>query len=72
MPGGSHLTSQLIWREYFYTMSVKNSKFGQNKDNPICLEIPWAELSEDDLQKWRNGTTGFPIIDAAMRQLKVI
>lgn len=68
-PSGPHITGQLIWREYFYTMSVNNLKYGQMVDNDICLEIQWAQPDIDVIEKWKNGKTGFPLIDAAMRQL---
>lgn len=71
-PTGNHITSQLIWREYFYTMSVNNPRFGQMKDNPICLEIPWRKAKDEDVLKWKEGKTGIPIIDASLRQLLVL
>ena len=71
-PGGHHITGQLIWREYFYTMSVQNPNYGQMKDNPICLNIPWGKPKESDVISWKQGRTGIPIIDASMRQLMVL
>lgn len=68
-PSGYHLTGQLIWREYFYTMSVRNPNYAEMNDNPICLNIPWYNISNGKLERWKQGKTGFPIIDAAMRQL---
>lgn len=35
IPSGNHITSQLIWREYFYTMSVRNPNYGQVIDLKI-------------------------------------
>ncbi|XP_037947512.1 cryptochrome-1 [Teleopsis dalmanni] len=69
MAGGAHITGQLIWREYFYTMSVNNPNYDRMDGNEICLNIPWAQKSTEQLQRWEMGQTGFPIIDAAMRQL---
>ncbi|XP_004529289.1 cryptochrome-1 isoform X1 [Ceratitis capitata] len=69
MAGGEHITGQLIWREYFYTMSVNNPFYDRMEENPICLNIPWAEPNSEHLERWRSGHTGFPIIDSAMRQL---
>ncbi|CAG4975637.1 unnamed protein product [Colias eurytheme] len=63
------ITGQLIWREYFYTMSVNNPRYAQMEGNPICLDIPWKQPQGDHLQRWKEGRTGFPFIDAAMRQL---
>jgi len=42
---------QLIWREYFYTMSSNNLQYDQMESNPICLNIPWYD-DEDKLRKW--------------------
>ena len=36
--------------------------------NPICLNINWR-TDEQQLQQWKDGQTGYPFIDAAMRQL---
>ncbi|CRK90905.1 CLUMA_CG004594, isoform A [Clunio marinus] len=69
LPGGHHITGQLMWREYFYTMSINNPYYGQIKNNPICLNIPWKSSEEDEILKWKQGRTGVPIIDASMRQL---
>ena len=42
---------QLIWREYFYTMSVNNIHYNKMIENPICLNIPWYKDTEK-LRKW--------------------
>lgn len=67
--GGPHITGQLIWREYFYTMSVGNPFYDRMHENKICLNIPWAEVDTEQFERWKSGRTGFPLIDAAMRQL---
>ncbi|XP_055603870.1 cryptochrome-1 [Uranotaenia lowii] len=68
-PRGQHITGQLIWREYFYTMSVRNPHYAEMESNPICLSIPWYKPKDDSLERWKEGRTGFPLIDAAMRQI---
>lgn len=45
------VTGQLIWREYFYTMSVNNPNYGQIVENPICLDIPWKSPEGDELER---------------------
>jgi len=57
---------QLLWREFLNSVlyNFPHSEFENFKD----VEIPW----ENDLkffEHWKNGTTGVPIVDAAMRQL---
>lgn len=69
-PSNHNITGQLIWREYFYTMSVNNEYYAEMARNPICLNISWRESDESGyLLKWQQGKTGYPFIDAAMRQL---
>jgi cryptochrome len=65
---GAIATGQLIWREYFYTMSVLNPHYAKMEQNPICLDIPWND-DPDGLERWKKGQTGYPFVDAAMRQL---
>lgn len=61
--------SELIWREfyhhiiYFHPDISRHKPFRPNTDN-----IPWR-TDQDLLDAWKNGMTGFPIVDAAMRQL---
>lgn len=66
-------TSQIIWRDYFYTMSVDNENFGRMEHNPVCLRIPWTSVETETNRKmlecWKHGKTGYPFIDAGMRQL---
>ncbi|XP_039290665.1 cryptochrome-1 [Nilaparvata lugens] len=73
LPSNQNITGQLIWREYFYTMSVDNAHYGEMARNPICLDIPWMPASNANhshfLLRWKQGMTGYPFIDAAMRQL---
>jgi len=70
LPSGSYtIVSQLIWREFFYAMSANNPFYGEMDRNPICIDIPWYE-NEDDLNLFLGGKTGFPFIDAGIRQIK--
>uniref|UniRef100_A0A182Z9F6 Cryptochrome-1 n=1 Tax=Biomphalaria glabrata TaxID=6526 RepID=A0A182Z9F6_BIOGL len=64
----SSITGQLIWREYFYCMSVNNPNYNRMVGNPICLKIDWYD-NDNHLKAWKMGMTGYPWIDACMRQL---
>lgn len=68
-----YITGQLIWREYFYTMSVNNIHYAEMYRNAICLKVPWStsDQSKDHLKQWKEGKTGYPFIDAIMRQLLI-
>ncbi len=64
----SHITGQLVWRDYFYTMAMENINYDKTANNPVCLQLPWDE-DEALFRKWCEGRTGYPFIDAAQRQL---
>eukprot|EP00090_Calanus_glacialis_P015078 TRINITY_DN23945_c0_g1_i1.p1 TRINITY_DN23945_c0_g1~~TRINITY_DN23945_c0_g1_i1.p1 ORF type:complete len:557 (-),score=96.24 TRINITY_DN23945_c0_g1_i1:131-1714(-) len=69
-PGGSYsIISHLIWREFYYAMSANNPFYGEMERNPICINLPWND-NEKDLNLFLAGKTGFPFIDAGIRQLK--
>ncbi|XP_047076595.1 (6-4)DNA photolyase-like [Lolium rigidum] len=63
------LTGQLLWRDFFYTVSFGTPNFDHMKGNKICKQIPWRE-SEELFVAWRDGRTGYPWIDAIMIQLR--
>jgi deoxyribodipyrimidine photo-lyase len=59
---------ELIWREFYkvilyhYPESVNNA-FKKKYDR-----IEWRN-NEEEFEKWKTGQTGYPIVDAGMRQL---
>ncbi|XP_041917577.1 cryptochrome-2-like [Alosa sapidissima] len=63
------LYTQLLWREFFYTVATRNPAFDRMTGNPICIQIPW-DKNPEALAKWAEGRTGFPWIDAVMTQLR--
>ena len=59
---------ELIWREFF--MSIL-THFPHVADQPFKAQyaaIPWRE-DRNDFARWRAGQTGYPIVDAGMREL---
>ena len=59
---------ELIWREFFMQIlyhfpKVINESFKRKYDN-----ISWL-YDEKNLKNWQEGKTGYPIVDAGMRQL---
>lgn len=43
--------------------------FDRMQGNPICCQIPWQK-NDVHLRAWTEGRTGYPFIDAVMRQLR--
>ena len=60
---------QILFREMFYLLSRSVSNWDKDSGNSQCKEIAWGELNQGLLDAWESGQTGFPLIDAMMRQL---
>lgn len=63
------LMGQLMWREFYYVAATAEKKFDKMAENSICRQIPWNH-DESLLRAWAHGRTGYPFIDAIMRQLR--
>ena len=60
--------NELIWRE-FYKAILYNHPNTQNRAfKPKYDRIKWRN-DENEFEKWKKGKTGYPIVDAGMRQL---
>lgn len=60
--------NELIWRD-FYAMILANNPHAKDMAfKPEYDQIPWRQ-DEEGFQKWCEGKTGYPIVDAGMRQL---
>ncbi len=71
--GGSVATflGELGWRDYAQNIILQRPDYaGRNYREPFD-RFPWrtGAEAERDLQAWRQGRTGYPIVDAGMRQL---
>lgn len=59
---------ELIWREFFMQILYHFPKVANHSFKSKYDAIPW-ENNPEFLEKWKAGTTGFPIVDAGMREL---
>lgn len=59
---------ELIWREFFMQILYHFPKVVTQNFKPKYNGIKWNE-NKTDLEKWCEGKTGFPIVDAGMREL---
>ena len=61
---------EIIWREFYKNIMICFPKVSQKKPfQDYTNNIKWR-YEETELDAWKNGNTGFPIIDSAMKQLK--
>jgi deoxyribodipyrimidine photo-lyase len=64
------LKAQLIWREFFYYINYYNPHLIEKSKSfqPKYDAIQWVK-HKPHLEAWKKGLTGFPVVDACMRQL---
>ncbi len=64
---------EIVWREYSQNVIIQYPEYGGKnaRDNFDCFA--WRDVSKPevaaDLKAWQRGQTGYPIVDAGMRQL---
>jgi deoxyribodipyrimidine photo-lyase len=68
---GHPLLRQLYWRDFFTHVAFHFTRvFGRPFDGAY-EKIAWRD-DPRRLKRWQEGTTGFPIVDAGMRQLDAV
>ncbi|MEQ8826060.1 MAG: deoxyribodipyrimidine photo-lyase [Filomicrobium sp.] len=60
--------SEIGWREFAYHLLYHFPKLASQNWRPEFDEFPWAKTTEG-LKDWQRGRTGFPIVDAGLREL---
>ncbi|GMP83943.1 hypothetical protein CsSME_00037678 [Camellia sinensis var. sinensis] len=67
---GFRVLFELIWRDYFRFLSIKYGNSLFHIGGPRKVKTRW---SQDQLlfESWRDGRTGYPLIDANMKELSM-
>ncbi len=62
---------ELAWRDYAQTQITAFPRYGDTNARDAFDSLPWRDLREAgaDFRAWKQGRTGYPIVDAGMRQL---
>ena len=64
------LVSQLFWREFYFYIAFYFPQVLAGKNyNPKYNTIKWSG-NKEYLEHWKQGTTGYPVVDAGMIELK--
>jgi len=62
------LINQIIWREFYYYVGYYHLYIYKYPYNKKYNNIQWS-VNKNWFIKWCNGVTGYPIVDACMREL---
>jgi len=61
--------NELIWREFYIQILYHFPQVSKTAFNSSLTAIPWRN-NPTEFEAWTQGQTGYPIVDAAMRQLR--
>jgi deoxyribodipyrimidine photo-lyase len=65
---GEKFLKEVLWREFSYHLLHHWPHFPDQPFKPEYSDFPWED-DEAALKRWQKGKTGFPIVDAGMREL---
>jgi len=63
-----HFGRELVWREFSYTLLHHFPELTANNMNANFDHFPWRRDAQL-LKAWQRGQTGYPLVDAGMREL---
>ncbi len=66
--GVSTFRGELLWRDYAQGVIAQFPDYAEASYREDFRHLPWRR-SKADLAAWQQGRTGYPIVDAGMRQL---
>ncbi len=71
--GGAHrgaekFLAELGWREFSHALLLQQPALAEKNWNPRFDAFPWRD-DPAALDAWRRGRTGYPVVDAGMREL---
>ena len=66
--GNHKLIRQLIWRDFYASILYSFPRVIGHSLNPKYDKISWKR-NNSHFEMWKHGVTGFPVVDAGMREL---
>lgn len=67
-PGAARWLNELIWRDFYIHILEHFPHVTRQSFQPARRDVVWRN-DPDDFAAWRDGQTGYPVVDAAMRQM---
>lgn len=69
--GAEHFLKELVWREFAYHLAFHSPVITRENWKLEWDAFPWSENEDDLVMRWKQGQTGVPFVDAAMREMYV-
>jgi deoxyribodipyrimidine photo-lyase len=67
--GRRKFLDELAWRDFYAHLLWHEPRVGRESFRPELDDVAW-ERDAAVIDAWRDGRTGYPVVDAAMRQLR--
>ena len=67
--GRRRFLSELAWRDFYAHLLWHEPRVARESFRPALDHVAW-ERDPAVIEAWREGRTGYPVVDAAMRQLR--
>ena len=64
----THYQRELVWREFSYHLLYRFPELPEQNLNSKFDKFEWMQ-NQDQIKHWHRGLTGYPIVDAGMREL---
>ncbi len=70
--GAEHFLKEIVWREFAYHLMHHTPHLLTGNWKPDWDKFPWStDETASEVRAWKQGRTGIPFVDAAMRELYV-
>ncbi|WP_114965363.1 cryptochrome/photolyase family protein [Alkalilacustris brevis] len=69
-PGAEHFLKELVWREFAWHLMYHTPHIAEQNWREGWERFPWRG-DNAQAEAWRQGRTGVPLVDAAMREMYV-
>ncbi len=66
--GADRFVEEVAWRDFYLHLAWHSPSVLRGPYREALADLPWVN-DPDALSAWKSGQTGYPVVDAAMRQL---
>ncbi|WP_084862889.1 cryptochrome/photolyase family protein [Salibaculum halophilum] len=70
-PGAETFLQEVVWRDFAYHLVYHTPRITRENWRPEWDAFPWNTDETEAVTRWKQGRTGEPFVDAAMREMYV-